>query len=158
MPKKSQLATFDMILSLSIFVIVFGFLIMFFRTNTKNLELNQEYYILEKNANFIAETLVKNTGYPPNWQDNVASPDIIGLSSRDRVISQNKFNSFLNMNYSNAKDIFNIPYEYYFQLSYANGTLIGKSGNQENLTKVVAVKRIVYYENESAILLFELKK
>ncbi len=156
--KKSQIAVTDLFIALFIATILI--IIVIFTWNRYSIILNEEsdYRELQIIAFQTADLLVKSEGDPQNWENNPLNVDVIGLATKDRNLSAEKVNSFINLSYNfTLKSLGLELYDFYFQLKDINGTKLAEHGKTPK-NFVVNVQRLVLYENEKAIVEFALWK
>ena len=164
--KKGQVVELDLFMA----IIIFGFIlvIIFLAWNTYSQKINRE---LDYNTNLIksyhiSDLLTKYPGRPSSWEQNIllgeTQIDTIGLSSKDRIIDDNKLSTFLTLDYNFTKDVMNInSYEYYFKISKIDGTDFDSSlekGIKTDDESTIALRRYVIYNETAAIMEFWLQK
>ncbi|MEK7540381.1 MAG: hypothetical protein AAB558_03975 [Patescibacteria group bacterium] len=142
------------------------FLIVFFAVQaqwTQDLEAAKEKSVsqeMQLKAYAIAETLVKTTGEPDNWETlAISSVERIGLAQSTLSLDTQKVNAFKNLdqNYSAVKEILRAgQYDYFFQLDGTTDVNAGLAPPTD-ATKIV-IRRIVEFEGSEAVVLFTLYK
>ena len=165
--KKAQVAVLDLFVAAIIFGILVTILMTTWNEYNAKIDKQLEYNDFVIKVYHITDLLVLYHGKPSAWEKpsptyHVDAPwpmDMIGLALEDGVISEKKLNTFLNMTYNETREIFNIRgYDYLFQLKRIDGSefspqiIKGVSGEEA----IVAVRRLVLYNDEEAILYFQL--
>ncbi|MFH2027839.1 MAG: hypothetical protein ABIJ08_01755 [Nanoarchaeota archaeon] len=152
--RKSQLAMTDFFLALFLATLLLA--IILFAWNRYTLTLNDEvkYKSMVIIASQTSDLLIKNMGYPDEWELEPENVQIIGLAKNDRNISKDKLEALTNLTYDRCSKLLGLElYEFYLELKNTNGTLIFSYGIEPEGIEV-NVQRIVMYENEKSILEF----
>lgn len=151
MNKKAQIGTNDLFIALAIFLITIIALVALW--NKYNVLFNQN---IEDEEMFslgiqITDLMVKSPGIPSNW--NISNAQTIGLATNDHNLSIAKVSNFTQMNYTASKRLLKLTlYDYVFRISTLNGTILVNYGNMySNANKVVNIRRLVLYQNESIL-------
>lgn len=149
--KRGQIFSLDAIFSIVLFFIILIF--VFVTWNIYSLRINeQDAHIELQLLTFqITDILVESSGVPSNWEVSSANVSVIGLQKKPGILTQEKINALLLMDYENVKDSFNIErFDFEFQIVDGNGTIRKIGVHPENRTQeVITVRRIVYVENET---------
>jgi hypothetical protein len=160
MSTKSQVWTTDFIISIMLFIALF---LLFGKTifDLTN-ESREEISPLVMEGKAVSDSLVSE-GYPENWNNDTVSK--IGLTTDNRI-DGSKISAFYSMNYSDAKKLFNTPYDFFVFLSDENNKLISVDGRygfgnplvnatQDNVVlsgidfeKLAKIDRIVIYNSK----------
>jgi hypothetical protein len=147
----------ELLFALGTFLVALTILFVFLRTHSDNANNDLAFQELERRADNAVDVLVTSQGVPASWETDPASVQVLGLASRSRVLSPEKVSAFVNSDHQFVRDTLNMPpHDYYFRLSYANGSLIAETGNISTTKQAVGIERIVTYNNESAILSFRM--
>ena len=154
---KSQISMTDFSIALIIFMILITAIIL--NLNKYPLRLNQDQ---DKNEMLItslqiADLLIKTPGTPSAWENNPESLKIIGLADNNKLLSKDKVNKFINLDYQKAKSYFNY-YDFNFKILYTNNTDIIEYGASFNGTSSITTRRYIVYDNEKAIMEIEIWK
>ena len=97
--------------------------------------------------------MIRTGCLPDNWDSS--NVRVIGLADDENILKKAKVIAFTNVPYSKARALLTGKYNFYFELTYVNGTIIKDSGN--NLTAglqplnerfVVPIDRYVVYEDK----------
>jgi len=163
MHKKAQIFSTDLIISAAIFMILISF--VFFTFSRYQTKIDDSIRIQDMNlkALQITELLVKSSGEPVNWEENVSKLNIAGLVSSDRRLLESKITEFIELEYNTTKEKLKImPYEFYFALKEINGGVAkingeeAEKGIKPNLTSknVLTIKRMVLYGQNEKIIEF----
>ncbi|MFH1376146.1 MAG: hypothetical protein ABIH25_00765 [Candidatus Woesearchaeota archaeon] len=168
--KRGQVAVLDLFIA----AVIFGILVatIMFTWNEYNIKIEKhiEYNDLIIKTFHIADLLTQYPGKPSTWElprplshstEQQTSITTIGLVYEEGIIDEYKLEKFLNTSYNETKDIFNINnYEYYFKIINLDGSDLNpiiEKGILQNKTKV-SIRRLVIYQNEEAILQFQLQE
>lgn len=152
---KGQIWSADFVASAVIFFTVL-FLVIFVWNysnvqSAESLELKQ----IQTTAIETSDSMIRTGGLPDNWDSS--NVRVIGLADDENILNKAKVISFINVPYSQARALLTGKYNFYFELTYVNGTIIKDSGN--NLTAglqplnerfVVPIDRYVVYEDKPA--------
>jgi hypothetical protein len=133
MSKKGQIFSTDLVLSIIVFTILFIFVLSLWNLYSIRLHQNTQSDEMQLISLQITDLLTKTQGYPHNWQQGIPGNITIGLSSAQGDLSQEKIDAFIALNYTIAKELFNIErFEYKFEIANINGELINSSGIDPN--------------------------
>jgi hypothetical protein len=167
MSKKAQIISIDLIISVIIFIILISFVFLTISRYQTSINENIASQDINVKALQISDLLVKSSGEPSNWEDDVSKLNTIGLASRDRSLHISKITEFLELDYNLTKEKFNVEtFDFYFALKELNGALVeidddniekGLSAGL-NATNVVTIKRIVLYGGNEKRVEFTLWK
>ena len=117
---KGQLFSSDMIVAVFLFLAAVSAALFAWNSAIDKSVQTMQRQDMEITGTRILDILVKSPGYPIDWENKNATT--IGLASYDRTIDANKLNAFLDMDYNRTKNIFGIPYDYFFRLgNYTKG-------------------------------------
>ncbi|MFH1722843.1 MAG: hypothetical protein ABH950_09605 [Candidatus Altiarchaeota archaeon] len=161
MPEKigdggQQFAT-DFLVGVSIFTLLLS--LTFFAWD-KNMQKIKEKEVLDElliQSNQAADILVKTQGLPENWENAAAmglTVKSVGLAGDvDRVLSEDKVNAFVAMDYNYSKEIMGLGnYDYYFGLYNLNNNVINETGVSIEGQIRVQVRRVVTYKDAAAVV------
>lgn len=152
MDRQGQLAIGEMVVAIAVFLVIVAVVVLFLRTNTAEIRESLVHRDLESKATSIADVLVKSRGVPSGWELSPSSASVIGLASESRVLSPGKVAAFMAMDHAVAQDIFAMaPYDYAVTLARTDGSPIASTGTVTG-KRVVGVRRVVLYGNETAFL------
>lgn len=156
--KKAQIFVIDFFIALFIFSILL--ITIMVSWNNYNTKMNEkaDYDLLVNKAFQISNSLVRSNGFPLDWTES--SFQVVGLASEDRVLSQSRLDSFLNIPLNEtSKEFRTYDYDFYFVLKDINGLKISDYGtNITNAKKSATIRRYVVYNNEKATIEFTLWK
>jgi len=150
---KAQIWSADFVVSAVIFFTVL-FLVMFV-WNYANIQGAETLQLkdIESKALTVSDALIRAPGLPFDWNETTVR--VIGLAAEENVINKTKALRFVNLTYIQSRALLTGRYEFYFELTHVNGTVINESGI--NLTQgilplnpsvVVPVERYVLYDDE----------
>jgi len=134
------------------------FILMFFALEAQwnYFAVQAQYSELQQKAFRATDMLLEGAGYPEGW--NSSSVQKVGIAGGRGVIDSGKLESFVGMNYTQARDLIGVgKSEFYFNVSYSNGSLVlvNASSNAsigsypgENSFLVSPVSRIAVYQGE----------
>ena len=144
---KAQLFSSDMIVAVFLFLAVASAALFAWNSAADKSVQTTQRRDMEITGTRILDILVKSPGYPIDWENKNATT--IGLASYDRTIDANKLNAFLDMDYNRTREIFGIPYNYFFKLgNYTKGV---------NGTEAVFARRAVIFNGTQFLELTILK-
>ena len=157
--RKGQIATIDLFIALVVFFILIITVIQIWSLYNHRLGEDMDDETLQLLGFQISDFLVKSPGFPTAWEENVSSLEVIGLASSDRILSQEKINAFITLDYSLLKEKFNIePFEYKFRIKDMTNNVINESGLNFTGDKSVVTERYVMVKNEKRVMEFTLWK
>ncbi len=162
--RKGQVESIDLFIAIGGFLLLSASLLYFW--NIYNIRLNEEIENekMQLNAFYITDLLTRTPGSPSSWEKEPDEPediDAIGFAVSDRVISAEKVDAFINLNYNLTKDMFNInSYDYTLKIKNLGGTTLKEAGiNQSSQdVKRFIVFRYVMYNDQKALLEFAIWK
>ncbi len=150
---KGQIASIDLFIAVTIFLILLGVVLNAWNLYNIRLQGNIEYEKMQLKAFYVSDMLVKSSGYPSAWEEDISSAEAIGLALSDRDLSQQKLSAFLAMGYNTSKQMLKIsPYEYSFRLRQLSNNLTLGSGMVFAGELAVTAERYVTYNDEKAIM------
>jgi hypothetical protein len=158
--KKAQAWGID--ISVGIIIFILGILVFFIYTLNGAGEANENLDELNKNGNYMMNTILSE-GFPINW--SISNVVKIGILTDDRI-DQEKMDKFYNIsrdNYSYLLSLFDTRYNYYFffdnmTIYGTNKEGFGKQGinstniNSENLVKIT--RHTVYSNKPKTVYLY----
>ena len=151
--KKGQTIIIDLFIAISIFVLLIGATALIWHNYRAKLANDFIYEDLHVKAFQVTDLLVKSTGNPGAWENNISSAAVIGLAESDRVLDRNKVEAFANISHNEGVKLLNLgDYNYYFEIKDVNG------GNLPNGDVKFNVERYVSYEGSDEIFKFTLWK
>ena len=162
MPKseKGQATMIDFMMALFIFIIVIGYLTTVWLINLSTIENNYVLDDMQRLAFQATDLLIRSEGLPSNWEVmDIDDVNRIGLAERDRVIDEQKLNSFKNLGaeYERVKQLLQIAnYDFHFELQGADDVNAGLPCMAA--AQKAVVKRAVNYKGSEAIVTFTLYK
>lgn len=163
--KRGQAVVTDLFIAIAIFIVLVTITTIIWDLYTIRLKMRQEFEDMIVKSIQISDQLVKNPGYPSDWEFNIASnPDyikIIGLAEDNRILSTEKVEKFrTSMTDQKIKDLFKIGlYNYYFTIKEKSGSiLLAKGINPVGSFNTVNLARLIVYKNQTRIMEFALWK
>ena len=163
--KKGQVQSLDLFVSATVFIVLIVTLILVWDNFSKRLDAKVSYEDLSEKAIKITDVLVETRGVPDQWENDADKVNVIGLVSNDRVLSNNKIEEFIDMEYDDVKKLFNIEaYDFYFRIIDSNGAIIqvddndAEFGNKPSLSSkfVITIQRVVLKGGSEVVLEFTL--
>jgi len=130
--RKGQVFTWDLAISVSIFLIVLAMLFYMWDSTTSKATETKEIYEIESIATDVTEQLIRTSGVPHDWENsskyNVTYINAIGLADIEpRILNEEKILKFVNssyINYSSARSLLGTQrYDFYFKMTYFNETI-----------------------------------
>lgn len=143
---KGQIWSADFIVSVVIFFSALA-IVTFAWNHAASQSLEQRTLADMQTATIrVADSLIRTPGYPENW--NASDVEQIGLATTPYIINQTKLEQFLALDYSDAKRLLGLrgDWEFYFEMSYLNGTVVETKGtySQNTLTASPITRNILY--------------
>jgi hypothetical protein len=160
---RAQAWSFDFMASVVVFFVILTVLFFAWEYVTFQNEDQMIFNDMENQALILADSLIRNKGFPEDW--NETSVSVIGLAESENVLDENKILTFVQMDYDIAKTKLGVPaYEFLFRVRYLNDTQ-AQSGGVDlilgidptgilNTTMVVPVERYVLFDHRVAKLSF----
>lgn len=143
--KKAQLFSIDGLISIFFCIVMILFIMSLWNLYALRLNENLDSEEMQLLSFQITDVLMKYEGSPSNWQNNPENVSIIGLRDETGKLDEQKLNTFIQMNYTEVKQILNIErFEYQMKIRDANGNLINSSGINAsiNAEQVVSTVRL----------------
>lgn len=144
---------YDLMFAVMIFLLLFAFAIAKYSSLMNDLGNDDARKEMRNKAEIIAGSLAEGRGVPENW--HVLSPnDInqIGLSRKPMVVSGERLQKFISMDYNEARRILGIPaYDFFFSLSGLNLGVVPL-----NAEEAIKIERPVEYEGNISLMEFTL--
>lgn len=124
---RGQIWSLDFASSIVIFVIMVA--IVFFawgyavQNSTDQVDIN----VIENEVLTISDSLIRVAGIPADWNESTVR--VIGLAEDENVLNATKVVQFVSMDYGSVKTLLAIrQYEFYFEVSYLNDTVMEIGG------------------------------
>jgi hypothetical protein len=135
--KKGQVLSFDLLIAITIFTLVFSILVSQVNYNTKKInELKEQNKMIEE-AYKISEIFFRE-GYPKNWDEN--NVDILGLQTNNRI-DWNKLEKLKNLGYQKSLILLGASYDY--NITLQSNTIKWSFGKSiENYSTIVKISRL----------------
>lgn len=156
--KKAQIVSADFVPSLFLFLGIFVGVIVSWNTTVNQIEDVNARNAMERAALGASDLLVRHEGNPSNWTfTNVIVP---GLSDGPpNVLSESKAYELLFLDYTRAKELLGIPYEFYIEINKTLGTAFVVNGNEtvyglrpSGANSTVVVRRFVMMGGKTGTL------
>lgn len=160
--KRGQAVITDLFIAIAVFIILITITTIIWDLYSIRLKMRQEYEDMMLRTIQISDQLIKNPGYPTDWEYKISSdPEyvkVIGLADEDRVLSADKVEKFrTNITDDKVKDLLNIGlYNFYFIIKEQNGSALLAKGIAPIGFNTVNLARIVTYKNQPRIVEFAL--
>jgi hypothetical protein len=159
---KSQISMGEIFVALFIFFILLTAGLFAWNRYGFNLQNQIEYKEMQIIALQRYDQLSKKSGSPKNWEQNISSLEIIGLVDENGDFSSDKVVSFVNLNYTIAKEKLNIKkYEYYLEAKDLNNNIIFRAGISPYINNTcgqnfisVSLTRYLKYQGNNTITNF----
>jgi hypothetical protein len=166
--KKGQVFTWDLAISISIFLIVLAMLFYMWNTTTSKATETRDIYEMESIATEVTELLIRTPGVPKDWENSTKYPvfniTAIGLANVDpRVLSRDKIYRFATLNYSDVRPLLGTrQYNFYFNMVYLtnkttvsiNGTNCTQGEPSGNAAFELTSRRTAILDDEIVIIYF----
>ncbi|MEM2918102.1 MAG: hypothetical protein QXY62_01185 [Candidatus Altiarchaeota archaeon] len=129
---KAQIFTWDLIVSLALFLVTLGLLLYLWNSALWNFSYSKEMYEISWLANTVAEQLIRTPGFQKNWQNSPENVIVFGLayidefnSSQSRILDFDKFLYLLNLTNENYTIVRNKllgtgKYDFYIEINCLN--------------------------------------
>ncbi|MBL7100753.1 MAG: hypothetical protein ISS23_02240 [Nanoarchaeota archaeon] len=157
--RKAQIASIDLFIAITIFLILAAATIYTWNLYTVRLNESLEYEKMQLIVFQITDLLVKSQGHQTGWEENPANVGVIGLAQDDRILSQDKVTAFTNLDYNLSKERLNIePYDYKFKIKTLSGSVVQESGLAFDGDTSIIIERYILLEDEKRIMEFSLWK
>ena len=127
--RKGQAFSIDAVLALIAFAVLLVFILGFWSQAAASSDKAKLRSRLEYAALSSSELLVSSNGVPYDWEKSPSGASSMGLSSDKNILSPAKAANFTAMNYSDAKVLLGMDYDFYFAVEYLNGTGVYSLGN-----------------------------
>ena len=144
---------YDLMFAVIIFLLLFAFAIAKYGSLMNDLGNDDAKKEIRNKAEIITGSLAEGRGVPENWYV-LSSKDInqIGLSRKPMVISAERLQKFISMDYNETKRILGIPaYDFFFGLSGMNFGI-----EPLNAEEAIKIERPVEYEGNISVMEFTL--
>ena len=155
--KKAQITVVDFGLSIFIFTILVTVIVISLYNYHDRVAGRLEDEMIVASAVAVTDNFVKTSGYPNDW--TIDDVKIIGLATRDRVLSQEKVDKFCQeLEYDRARQIMGLMYHFHFSLSVPEAEFEPVQCGSEPIdaNRIVTIRRAVVYQDEPALLQFTL--
>ncbi|MFH1751610.1 MAG: hypothetical protein ABH821_01580 [archaeon] len=156
---KGQIVSYDLIISLSIFLVLLTFVISSWNANYYAITGEKTFNDMQRIAVSTINSLASEKGFPWNWESEPENVTVIGLVNSKRIISVEKLNAFDSLDYDLVKQKLRIEnYEYYFALEQGESIILEKGLLLREQDFVVNTSRVVEFNGGMAVLKFKLFK
>lgn len=157
MKNFGQVSSYDFLLGLLVFLIIFASLRVLWLENFNSGLEQQNLFQMEFEANRAADTLLGFSGTPANW--NQSNVEVIGLvkPGKSDVLDEQKVSMFSSLPYSQSRQLLQVDYNFLFELDSLNNSFdlnVGNSIISQNV-RVFSVQRVVSYKGIEAIVWFK---
>ena len=148
--KNGQISSIDMLISGIIFLMIFISIRSIWIENLNEIQDSLNSYELELKSIQAINCLLKTPGFPIDW--NSSNVELIGLAKKPFVLSEDKVNKFLLLDYNSAKRALGIDgYEFNFTIfddALDENKFFGINPTQKSV--VYSVNRKVIFNEVSA--------
>ena len=119
---RGQALMYDLMFAVMVFLLIFAFATSKYTENIKEAINSDIRKDMRMNAENRINAMAESSGVPNNWY--VLAPEeteIVGLARKPLVISEERLNYFVGLDYNTAKEIMNVEgYEFWFEMPDAN--------------------------------------
>lgn len=151
--RKAQVASIDLFIAITAFIFLISATVYAWNICNTRLADDIEYEKMELAAFHITDIMVKSQGSPSAWEELPAGIEVIGLARDDRLLSQDKVDAFVGLDYGSVKEKFNIGlYDYKFRLKDLANNVLQESGLDFTGDTSVVIERYIIFGDEKAIL------
>lgn len=91
--RKSQSSIIDFTIAFIIFLIVFIINYYSWTSIQNKIQNDEDYHYFQTSIHQAINSLIKNPGYPINWESNSSTAKSIGLALKPNVLSNEKLNA-----------------------------------------------------------------
>ncbi len=149
---RGQSTSIDMLIAVMIFVIILTFTISFWTRTELSVNDAHQRHRLEAEALAATDMLLKSSGTPDNWEQNISNisnTGSIGLVKAQNIIDVNKLANFTALDYSTQKEFLGASSEFYMDVKDLNGNLLYATGNT-TLTgdRIITITRVALLNNQ----------
>ena len=152
--RRGQIVAVDLIFAALIFTILLTAIILFWDRGEAKIQERATVNEMENRLVQISGLLVGCGGWPPDWEANVSSVEVLGLAQADRVLAADKVAAFVNLthsDYGQVRELLGIQqYGFHFLLEDLNGTTLIEGGTRPTGHWVVSTTRYVEYNGKTA--------
>ena len=142
----------DFVFASLIFILILGFTAISYSNYLDAYKIAESKKSLEASALSISETLIKSSGYPRNWEQNVSAFEIPGLGvlglagqENENVLDPNKVTAFSTLSYNATRNMFGFDGDYYISIKSVDGKTFFSKGTEYADSSSVAIERIVLF-------------
>jgi len=137
----------DFVFASLIFILILGFTAISYSNYLDAYKITESKKSLEASALSISEALIKSTGYPRNWEQNVSGLSVLGLagSENENVLDLNKVAAFNTLSYNTTRDLFGIDNDYFISIKSVDGISFFSKGTEYADNSSVAIERLVRF-------------
>ena len=155
MHNKGQTSSYDLLVALFLFLLMFASMRGLWIGNIQVAEKEQQHIEMRFKTIQAMNSLIKTKGYPSNWDTNTV--ELIGLAERENVLSETKINRFAALDYPTATELLALG-NYDFNITItsfnpANDLSVGMPVDQNST--IVSIKRSVKYKGGEADVVFK---
>ncbi|RKZ16927.1 hypothetical protein DRQ17_04865 [bacterium] len=163
--KRGQVWSVDFAMSFVIFISITLFAFFMFAYINQHTSEHNEIKDIQYLAVSLSDTLVRSRGLPEAWTPS--NVNVIGFVTDcdtfcDNILNKTKVMNFISMDYETIRDLLTTKkYHFYFDLRYANNSLINVGGTPVQkgfypsvTTVTVPVQRFVLFDGKIAKMNF----
>ena len=149
---KGQIFSFDMVISITLFII--SLLVLYSVFSTISSEIIEKDIIEDayEKANLVIEKAIRFPGIPNNWDSSTV--EVIGLANKEYFLNRTKIERFNETSYNKLKCVFG-GYDFYFRIEYMNDTIVLEKGHSIENKSAVKVLRYAVFDNKMVKLILE---
>jgi hypothetical protein len=123
---KAQFFSYDFMIGVFLIVLASGFWFWSWERYIVETRRRRTWQEMELVASDLSDLIIRIPGVPANW--NSSNVEVIGLADEPQVLNSSKLAEFAKLSYADVTSIWGIPYNFHFNLTYPNGTLIQEKG------------------------------
>lgn len=152
--RAGQVVLFDLIMSFVLFLMLFGAASYLWNASLSGLQETTSRYHLQERAIQANELLVRSPGIPERWEADLSRMRVLGLATRDRVLSPQKVGNITNIEYAVLKNGLRLrDFECYMRVIQPGTGVLAETGlRPQGSDYATSARRIAWYEGRAVIV------
>ena len=154
---KGQVSSYDVLIALIIFLLMFTILRQLPISNLSEAVNEFSYSEMRIYSQQAIDSMLKTNGYPTNWA--AGDVEIIGLAQKQNILDEEKVTEFLLLDYGDARNMLALgKYDFNFLVDSVDDSKDFSFGvNIQEDKEVIVIERVVYYGGEANAKLYVFK-
>lgn len=156
--ERGQAISIDFVMATFVFIILLIAINSVWYSNIVEIDQRSNLHRMISQARFVSDMLVNSSGYPVNWQSDMANAQTLGLAevSKPRKLSQAKLNAFFAGPYVTLQEKLGIEgFGCKFSLLNTDETVISSIGEDFNGTYLTIEDRVIRVGGNTRIFRIE---